>query len=77
MSWKWTSSGMDACMTPVIPANRKLEMKPMQNHSGVCSVSLPPHIVASQLKTFTPVGTAMIIDVIIIGNRIAGATPSS
>ena len=34
-------------------------MKPQAYSIGVSKVSLPPHIVASQLKNLTPVGTAM------------------
>ena len=37
----------------------------------------PSHIVASQEKTLIPVGTAMIIDVTIIGIRSQGATPAT
>ena len=36
-----------------------IAMRPMANSIGVVNRSLPPHIVASQLKIFTPVGTAM------------------
>ena len=34
-------------------------MKPQANSIGVSNLSLPPHIVASQLKNLMPVGTAM------------------
>jgi hypothetical protein len=36
-------------------------MKPIANSIGVSKVIDPFHIVASQLNTFTPVGTAMSI----------------
>ena len=39
--------------------NRK--MKPMAKSIGVSNVSEPFHIVATQLNTFTPVGTAISI----------------
>ena len=37
--------------------------------------SLPPQMVASQEKIFTPVGTAMIIEVIMNGMRSSGSMP--
>ena len=40
----------------------KIERKPSAHSIGVSSEMLPRHSVASQLKIFTPVGTAMIID---------------
>ena len=39
-------------------------MKPSANSIGVSKCRLPRHVVASQLKILMPVGTAMIIDVI-------------
>ncbi len=45
-------------MKPPI-VNRK--MKPIANSIGVSKVIEPFHIVASQLNTFTPVGTAISI----------------
>ena len=45
-------------MTPPT-VNRK--MKPIAHSIGVSKVIEPPHMVAIQLKIFTPVGTAMII----------------
>ena len=36
-------------------------MKPIDHIIGVAKVIRPPYIVNSQLNTFTPVGTAMII----------------
>ena len=50
-------------------------MKPSANSIGVAKWSFPSHIVASQEKTLIPVGTAMIIDVTIIGTRSQGAMP--
>ena len=42
---------------PIVNRNRK----PSENSIGVSNVIAPRHIVASQLKTFTPVGTAISI----------------
>jgi len=39
--------------------NKKI--KPRANHIGVLRYNSPPHKVANQLKTFIPVGTAIII----------------
>jgi hypothetical protein len=36
-----------------------IAMKPTANRNDVLNCSLPPHIVAIQLKIFTPVGMAM------------------
>ena len=33
--------------------------RPIENSIGVVNCSLPPHMVAIQLRIFTPVGTAM------------------
>ena len=38
-----------------------MAMKASEKSIGVCSRTRPPHTVPSQLKIFTPVGTAMII----------------
>jgi hypothetical protein len=35
--------------------------KPKANKKGTVHLIIPPHIVASQLKTFIPVGTAIIM----------------
>ncbi len=45
-------------MTPVMPPTTKTKRKPTANNIGVSKVSEPSHIVATQLKTLTPVGTA-------------------
>ena len=54
-----------------------MEMKPSANSIGVRKWSFPSHIVASQEKILIPVGTAMIIDVTIIGTRSHGAMPAT
>ena len=48
-------------MTPVSPPKRKVTRKPRAQSMGVSKDSFPPHIVPTQLKNFTPVGTAMSI----------------
>ena len=44
---------------PVIPPMRNVNRKPAANSSGTRNSIVPRHSVASQLKIFTPVGTAM------------------
>ena len=46
-------------MTPVSPPNRKETRNPMANSMAGSNVSWPRHIVPTQLKNFTPVGTAI------------------
>src|SRR4029077_12917419 len=53
------SDGGDECMMPESPPMMNMAMKPMANSIGVSRRSLPPHMVAIQLKIFTPVGMAM------------------
>jgi hypothetical protein len=48
-------------MIPVKPPNVNKKMKPLANNMGVFKITTPPNIVAIQLKTFIPVGTAIII----------------
>ncbi len=48
-------------MTPVRPPKRKVTRKPSAHTIGVSKVSDPPQSVPTQLKNFTPVGTAMSI----------------
>ena len=54
--------GTTALNTPLMPpmTNMRQEAEDV-NSSGVSKRSRPPHIVAIQLKIFTPVGTAIII----------------
>src|SRR5262249_27789507 len=51
------SKGATESMMPVKPAHRNWKRKAQQKRSGVLNRSLPPYIVASQLKIYTPVGT--------------------
>lgn len=46
-------------MTPVSPPNRNVTRKPSDHSIGDSNVSCPRQIVPTQLKNFTPVGTAM------------------
>ncbi len=55
------STGMIASTRPVNPPSANMNRKPSANSIGVSNVIDPRHIVASQLKTFTPVGTAISI----------------
>ena len=53
------SNGTEACSTPLMPPTVKRAIRPLANSSGVLKRSEPPHMVASQLKIFTPVGMAI------------------
>ncbi len=55
------SAGGTASSTPVMPPMTKVTMKPSDHSIGALKRTRPPYIVNSQLKIFTPVGTAMII----------------
>ena len=44
---------------PVSPPIVNMKMKPIAHSIGVRKSTEPPHIVAIQEKTFTPVGTAI------------------
>ena len=46
---------------PVTPPKRKVIKKPRVNSMGVSKVIEPPHMVPTQLKNFTPVGTEIAI----------------
>lgn len=50
-----------ASTIPVSPPTVKRKMKPRAHSRGVSHLIEPPCRVASQLKTFTPVGMAIII----------------
>ncbi len=55
------SDGGDECITPEMPPIVKSAMRPIANFIAVVKRIWPPHIVAIQLKIFTPVGIAMSI----------------
>ena len=50
-----------ASTRPVNPPRVNRKRKPIANSIGVSKLNDPFHIVATQLNTFTPVGTAMSI----------------
>jgi hypothetical protein len=68
---------MAASMMPLMPPSVNVTMKPSANSIGVDISSTPCHSVASQLKIFTPVGTAISIVVIIIGTRSQSCIPET
>ena len=55
------SIGAIAQISPVKPPMVNTKMKPVAHSIGVSKVIEPRHMVATQLKTFTPVGTAISI----------------
>ncbi|VVE59720.1 hypothetical protein PTE30175_05630 [Pandoraea terrae] len=55
------SSGASDRIRPVKPPIVNTNRKPTANSIGVSKLSEPFHIVATQLKTFTPVGTEISI----------------
>src|SRR5687768_11279536 len=55
----WRSCGEMAWVTPERPPMVNMKMKPNANNMAVRNLIEPPQQVASQLKIFTPVGTAM------------------
>jgi len=55
------SIGTMAQTTPLKPPSVNRKIKPMANNIGVSKVMEPRHMVAVQLNTFTPVGTAISI----------------
>jgi hypothetical protein len=62
--------------TPVTPPMVNKNMKPKANNIGVFNCILPPQRVASQLKTFTPVGTAIIIVVAVKYALVSTSIPT-
>ena len=69
------SKGTCARATPVIPPNTKFIMNPHENSIALFSEIFPPHIVATQLKNFIPVGTAINAVAIVKNNLIQGGVP--
>ena len=55
---KYQSTGKIARITPEIPPITNVARKPAAKNSGVLKTIDPRQSVASQLKIFTPVGTA-------------------
>ena len=58
-----------------MPPSVNIVMKPIAHSIGVSMCSTPRHSVASHEKILTPVGTAMIAVVIIIGSRSHAGIP--
>lgn len=61
MSWSTISSDELASTIPVRPPTVNRKIKPRAHSMAGDHLMFPPCRVASQLKTFTPVGMAMII----------------
>jgi len=61
VSCKTTSIEELARITPVNPPTVNKKTKPIDQYIGASKEIKEPFIVANQLKTFTPVGIAMII----------------
>jgi len=61
VSWRIISIDELARITPVNPPIVNKKTKPIAHIIGVSNFTFVPCIVASQLKTLIPVGTAMII----------------
>jgi hypothetical protein len=61
---------------PVKPPKVNKKMKPKTNNIGVSNLNLPPHIVAIQLKTLIPVGTAIIIVAAVKYARVSTSNPT-
>jgi len=53
------SKGTEACSTPLMPPIVKVAIIAQANSIDVLKRRAPPHMVASQLKIFTPVGMAI------------------
>lgn len=61
---------------PVRPPTVKRKIKPSAQSRGVSHLTEPPCRVASQLKTFTPVGIAMIIVADVKYARVSTSIPT-
>ena len=61
---------------PVKPPTVKRKMKPSAHRRGVSHLIAPPWRVASQLKTFTPVGIAIIIVADVKYARVSTSIPT-
>lgn len=70
------SSDEFANTIPVKPPTVKRKMKPSAQSIGVSHLMAPPWRVASQLKTFTPVGMAIIIVADVKYARVSTSIPT-
>src|SRR6185312_4082315 len=59
VSWYWKSAGTSAIIRPENPPMLNSTTNAIANSMGASNVIEPPHMVAVQLNTFTPVGTAI------------------
>src|ERR671935_420511 len=73
----WMSIGTAARKIPDRPPITNIETKPSANSIGVQNLMRPSHKVANQENTLMPVGTAITIDVTIIGMRSHDAMPAT
>ena len=71
----WMSTGIVPSITPERPPITNVQRNPIAKSIGVLRWIFPSQRVPSHENTFTPVGMAMIIVVIIIGTRSQGAMP--
>lgn len=76
MSCSTISNDEFARITPVRPPTVKRKMKPMAHSKGASHLIVPPCSVASQLKTFTPVGIAIIIVAEVKYARVSTSIPT-
>ena len=65
-----------ANITPVNPPSVKRKINPMAKSIGVFNSILPPHMVAIQLNTLIPVGTAIIIVAAVKYARVSMSNPT-
>ena len=59
MSWYWNVAGTIASIRPEKPPMENRITKAIDHSIGASKVIEPPHMVETQLNTFTPVGMAM------------------
>lgn len=76
MSWRTISKDELARTIPVNPPTVNRKMKPRAHSIAGDHLILPPCSVASQLKTFTPVGIAIIIVAEVKYARVSTSMPT-
>jgi len=76
VSWKAISKPAFAKITPVNPPIVNKKINPIANNIGVRKIICPPHIVATQLNTFTPVGIAIITVAAVKYRRLSISIPT-
>jgi hypothetical protein len=65
-----------ASTTPVTPPTVNRMIKPIANNIGARMCTLPPQIVAIQLKIFIPVGTPIIMVAAVKYARVSTSKPT-